>query len=314
MEPFVRLVGIRKRFGDHVAVDGLSFTVAPGEVFGFLGPNGAGKTTSIRILLDILSPDHGTVSVLGARSALAVAHRVGYLPEERGLYKNMTAEGVITYLARLKGLDGRSARRRARDLLERYGLGEVARRRVKQLSKGMAQKVQVLSTLAHDPDLLILDEPFSGLDPVNQQVLEQVLRDLKEAGKTVIFSTHVMQHAERLCDRILLIARGRDIFSGTVDEAKARLDLRLRLRTEGDVAPLKALPAIKRVFKRWSEGDLAEWEFRAARSFSVERMIETCIRHRIPIRHFTMLEPSLHDVFVRLVRAEEAQDGREATA
>ncbi|RMD90861.1 MAG: ATP-binding cassette domain-containing protein [Alphaproteobacteria bacterium] len=309
METVVRIADIHKRFGDQVAVDGLSLAVARGEVFGFLGPNGAGKTTSIRILLDIMSPDRGSVDVLGVRSALSVAHRIGYLPEERGLYRNMTAEGVITYLARLKGLGAREARRRARALLERYGLAAAARRRIRQLSKGMAQKVQVLSTLAHDPDLLILDEPFSGLDPVNQQVLEQVLRDLKAAGKTVIFSTHVMQHAERLCDRILLIARGRNIFEGSVDDAKARLDIRLRLRTEGDVAPLSGLPAIKRVFRRSRDGDICEWEFRAERSLSVERFIAACVEHRIPIRHFTMLEPSLHDVFVRLVRANDAVGG-----
>lgn len=309
MQAAVELVDVRKSFGGTMAVDGLSMRVEPGEVFGFLGPNGAGKTTSIRILLDILRADSGRVSVLGASNAHKVGARIGYLPEERGLYKNMTAEGVITYLATLKGMARKPALRRARELLERYGLGASAKRRIKQLSKGMAQKVQVLSTLVHDPDLLILDEPFSGLDPVNQQVLETLLADQKAAGKTVIFSTHVMQHAERLCDRILLIARGRDLFSGTVTEARESLPARIRLRTEGDISSLGDLPGVLSVFRRGELQGVPEWEIRAERHFAIETMIAACAGKGVTIQHFTMMEPTLHDVFVRLVGQDSDRGG-----
>lgn len=313
MDAAVELVDIRKSFGGAKAVDGLSMRVMPGEVFGFLGPNGAGKTTSIRILLDILRPDSGRVAVLGASRAHDVGARIGYLPEERGLYKNMTAEGVIAYLATLKGMHRKPALKRARELLGRYGLGDVARRRIKLLSKGMAQKVQVLSTLAHDPDLLILDEPFSGLDPVNQQVLETLLADQKAAGKTVIFSTHVMQHAERLCDRILLIARGRDVFAGTVAEARDSLHARIRLRGTGDVAAIGSLPGVLRVFRRDDVDGVEEWEIRAERHVAVETVMAACAERGVEIRHFTMVEPTLHDVFVRLVgRDGEPASGRAA--
>lgn len=304
MAAVIELSDIAKSFGAHHAVSGLSMRVEEGEVFGFLGPNGAGKTTTLRILLDIIAPDTGSRRLFGGATAKEAAKRIGYLPEERGLYKNMTAEHVIAYLARLKGMDKATATKRARDLLDRYGLGGAAKKRVKQLSKGMAQKVQVLSTLAHDPDLLILDEPFSGLDPVNQQVLEGLLADQKSAGKTVIFSTHVMQHAERLCDRILLIAGGRDIFAGTIAEARATLPPRIRLRSPGDVAPLRDLPFVRDITSCGSTDGITEWEIDADRSLSVERLIATCSEHAIPIAYFAMIEPSLHDVFVHFVGPE----------
>lgn len=301
MPSVIELSHIAKSFGGHQAVSNLSMRVEEGEVFGFLGPNGAGKTTTIRILLDILAPDAGSRSVFGNESAFNAARRIGYLPEERGLYKNMTAERVIAYLARLKGVDKATAQKRARDLLLRYGLGASAGKRVKQLSKGMAQKVQVLSTLAHDPDLLILDEPFSGLDPVNQQVLEELLADQKAAGKTIIFSTHVMQHAERLCDRILLINNGRDVFTGTVNEAKSLLDARIRLRTGEAIDALRSIEFITDISAGERRDDVTEWEIRADRALSVEHLIAACADNNIRIRHFSMIEPSLHEVFVHLV-------------
>lgn len=308
------LTHIHKRYGDQVAVEDLSLRVERGEVFGFLGPNGAGKTTALRILLDIIAPDRGDRSILGASSALAVSERIGYLPEERGLYKNMTAAGVMAYLARLKGMDKRAAQDRALELLARYGLGDAAKKKVKHLSKGMAQKVQVLSTLAHDPELLILDEPFSGLDPVNQQVLEELLADVKAQGRTIIFSTHVMQHAERLCDRIALIAHGRDAFSGTVDEAKRLLDSRIRLRTGGDIGPLRTVPGVKSVTMTGQEEDQAEWEIVAERSLSLKALIACCIENGLSLSHFTTLEPSLHEVFVHLVGTDAARPQEETAA
>ncbi len=300
--PVVELSHIAKRFGSHRALADVSMRVAPGEVFGFLGPNGAGKTTTLRILLDIIAPDSGVRRVFGDPRPLAHASRIGYLPEERGLYKNMTAEAAIAYLAELKGVSARTARRRARELLERWGLGEAARRRIGKLSKGMAQKVQVLSTIAHDPELLILDEPFSGLDPVNQQVLEDLVAQEKRRGRTIIFSTHVMQHAERLCDRILLIARGRDIFTGTVEEARRLKGVRIELRIDGDPTPLARLPGV--VSMRPDPQDPARVLLETGTDFRTDPFLKALVETGIGIERLRMIEPSLHEVFVHLVGAD----------
>src|SRR5271157_1088668 len=207
--PPLELRNVTKFYGDFKAVDDVSFTLAAGSICGFLGPNGAGKTTTLRMILEIIQPTRGLITVLGRPSALEVRHRIGYLPEEKGLYKKMKAWSVIAYFATLKGLTRKAARQRAFELLERYGLKDFAAKPTEALSKGMGQKVQVLASLVHDPELVILDEPFSGLDPVNQQVMEDIIRDAARRGRTVLFSTHVMQHAERLCDRIVLLAKGR---------------------------------------------------------------------------------------------------------
>src|SRR6266404_3100037 len=192
----LELRDVTKFYDQFKAVDSLSFRLQPGSICGFLGPNGAGKTTTIRMILEIIKPSSGALTVLGQRSALQVRHRLGYLPEEKGLYKKMKAWAVIAYFASLKGLDRKAARKRAYELLERYGLKDFAEKPTDALSKGMSQKVQVLASIAHDPELVILDEPFSGLDPVNQQVMEEVIRDMARRDRTVLFSTHVMQHAE----------------------------------------------------------------------------------------------------------------------
>ncbi len=226
----LELRGVTKFFGDFKAVDDVSFTLPAGSICGFLGPNGAGKTTTIRMILDIIKPTSGTVSVLGRPSALEVRQRIGYLPEEKGLYKKMKTWAVVAYFATLKGLSRPAAKRRAFELLERYGLKDFALKPTDALSKGMGQKVQMLASIAHDPEFVILDEPFSGLDPVNQQVMEDIIRDMAARKRTVLFSTHVMQHAERLCERILLIARGRKIFDGTVHDARQTIPRACRLK------------------------------------------------------------------------------------
>src|SRR5438477_2121421 len=235
---------VTKFYGGFKAVDDLSFNLAPGSICGFLGPNGAGKTTSIRMILEIIKPSSGSITVLGHSSALKVRHRIGYLPEEKGLYKKMKAWAVIAYFASLKGLERKAARKRAFELLERYGLKDFAEKPTDALSKGMGQKVQMLASIAHDPEFVILDEPFSGLDPVNQEVMEEIIRDMAKRQRTILFSTHVMQHAERLCDRILLMAEGRKIFDGTIPEAKALLPRRVQLESEDDVSPLKNLEEV----------------------------------------------------------------------
>ena len=223
----LELRNVTKFYGNFKAVDDVSLRISPGVIYGFLGPNGAGKTTTLRMILDIIKPSSGSISVLGHDSALEVRPRIGYLPEEKGLYKKMKTWAVIAYFATLKGLTRRHAKKRAHELLERFGLRDFAEAKVEALSKGMGQKVQMLASIAHDPELVILDEPFSGLDPVNQQVMEEIIRETAARNRTVIFSTHVMQHAERLCSRILLIAKGRKIFDGSLAEALAAGYLRL---------------------------------------------------------------------------------------
>src|SRR3954468_1436936 len=227
-----------KRFGDFTAVDGLSFSVPESGVFGFLGGNGAGKTTSVRMMLDILRPDAGHIEVLDRPPSRANAPHIGFLPEERGLYRLMTVMDTVVYFGRLKGMSAADAGRSAGALIERLGLSQWARTTLDKLSKGMSQKVQLATALVNRPRLLILDEPFSGLDPVNQGVLEEIVLEMAKDGATVIFSTHVMQHAERLSDRLLLLARGRKLFEGTQAEARAQLAPRLLLTAQADPSHL----------------------------------------------------------------------------
>src|ERR1043166_6992352 len=235
----LELRNVTKFYGDFKAVDDVSFALPTGSIYGFLGPNGAGKTTTIRMILEIIKPSRGEITVLGHPSALQVRQRLGYLPEEKGLYKKMKTWAVIAYFAGLKGMGRKAAKQRAHELLERHGLKEFAEKPTDALSKGMAQKVQMLASIAHDPEFVILDEPFSGLDPINQQVMEEVIRDMAKRNRTVIFSTHVMQHAERLCDRVILMAKGKKIFDGSIPEAKRVLPRRVRIETEDDVAPVR---------------------------------------------------------------------------
>src|SRR5271170_4825850 len=234
----LELRNVTKYYGEFKAVDDVSFAVPAGSICGFLGPNGAGKTTTIRMILEIIRPTSGTISVLGHSSALEVRERIGYLPEEKGLYKKMKAWSIIAYFATLKGMTRKAARLRAFELLERYGLKDFANKPSEALSKGMGQKVQMLASIAHDPEFVILDEPFSGLDPVNQQVMEEIIRDMAGRRRTILFSTHVMQHAERLCERILLMAKGKKIFDGTVAEAKRTLPRRVRIETDDDITQI----------------------------------------------------------------------------
>lgn len=303
--PVVELDGIVKLYNQFRAVDGVSLTIQEGEIFGFLGPNGAGKTTTLRILLDILQPDEGRRSVLGHESALKVGDRIGYLPEERGLYKAMTPINAIAYFARLKGMGKDAAKQRAWQLLRDYGLAEVAKKPIKTFSKGMAQKVQVLSCVAHGPDLVILDEPFSGLDPVNQQVLEELIQDLKAKGTTVIFSTHVMQHAERLCDKVVMIGRGQTRFQGTVAEARAKLPRKVRLRTSSPIGALPGLGDLTQV----DDGPPPVFEAPLNRDAEVQAVIKAAIDQGVALEGFTVIEPSLHDAFVALV-GEDARQAR----
>ena len=306
--PALELCGITKLFGDFTAVNDLSFSLSPGSICGFLGPNGAGKTTTIRMILEILRPTRGTLRVLGQPSALAVRRRLGYLPEEKGLYKKMKTWSVIAYFATLKGLSRAKARQRAYELLERYGLKDFAEKPTDALSKGMSQKVQLLACLAHDPEFVILDEPFSGLDPVNQQVMEQIILEMARRQRTVLFSTHVMQHAERLCDRIVLLAKGRKIFDGTVAQAKRTLPRCVRIETRDAVEPLLKLNEVAQARQvreprpaALSDDGLACWELELRENADPQVILKACFTHGLRLTSFNQTDPSLHEVFVKLV-------------
>ncbi|MGZ8940796.1 MAG: ABC transporter ATP-binding protein [Limisphaerales bacterium] len=310
----LELRSVSKFYGDFKAVSDISFSLEPGRICGFLGPNGAGKTTTIRMILDIIRPSTGSLTVLGSSSALAVRNRLGYLPEEKGLYKKMKAWSVIAYFATLKGMTRRAARTRAFELLERYGLKDFAEKKTDALSKGMGQKVQVLASIAHDPELVILDEPFSGLDPVNQQVMEEIIRDMAARGRTVLFSTHVMQHAERLCERILLLARGEKIFDGTIAEAKRKIPRRVAIETliDTNLNAISSLPEVLSVTQlppRATEDPSSHWEIQVRDNADASAILRACFERGIQLRGFHQTEPTLHEVFVQLV----GPDAREAS-
>ena len=296
MDAALSLEGVSKQYGDFRAVDDLSFQVAPGRIFGFLGPNGAGKTTSIRMALGLVEPTAGRISVLGSTDANKVRDRIGFLPEERGLYRRMTPVEAVVFFAGLKGVPAGVARKRGIAMLEAQGLGAAMNRPMKALSKGMAQKVQLITALAHEPDLVILDEPFSGLDPVNQQSLETLIRDLAKRGSTVIFSTHVMAHAERLCERVVLLAKGRKRFDGTVDEARAAAPRRLALEGAASDEALRALPGVADVATD-DEGVRTASLTPGAAAYDTLR---AAFARGLELTRFEVREPSLHDAFIIL--------------
>ena len=302
----IELHNVTKTYGDFRAVDDVSFSVPAGTVCGFLGPNGAGKTTCIRMMLDILRPTSGSVSILGTPRALDVRARIGYLPEEKGLYKKMTAASIIAYFAMLKGVPSAKAKKTARELLERYGLGSFQDHKCEALSKGMGQKVQVLASIAHDPDLVILDEPFSGLDPVNQGVMEEVIRDIRARGKTVIFSTHVMSHAERICERIVVISAGRLVFDGTIEDARALLPRRVRVRGAGVEDALSHLPDVAQALPS-SDGREGVIELRLHEGANPQEMLKIAFEQGVALEVFEVVDPNLHEVFVHLV-GDEARE------
>ncbi|MEC9476760.1 MAG: ATP-binding cassette domain-containing protein [Planctomycetota bacterium] len=302
----IELKNVVKTYGEFRAVDNVSFSVPAGTVCGFLGPNGAGKTTCIRMILDILRPTSGSISILGTPRALDVRTRIGYLPEEKGLYKKMTATAIIAYFAMLKGVPSSKAKTTARELLERYGLGSFKDHKCEALSKGMGQKVQVLASIAHDPDLVILDEPFSGLDPVNQGVMEEVIRDIRAQGKTVLFSTHVMSHAERICERIVVINAGKLVFDGSVENARSLLPRRVRVRGTGVENALVNLPEVIQSGPS-SDGRDDVLELRLEEGANPQNLLQTAFEKGVALEIFEVVDPNLHEVFVHLV-GEEARE------
>jgi ABC-2 type transport system ATP-binding protein len=289
--------GLVKRFGDRRVVDGVDLKVSAGAIYGVLGPNGAGKTTTLRMLLGIIEPDGGHRTLLGSASPRDASDRVGYLPEERGLYPAMKAREAIAFMGALRGLDWRTGRARAAELLEQAGLGHAVDEKIRKLSKGMAQLVQLLGSVVHRPDLIVLDEPFSGLDPVNQEKLEALILAERDRGATVLFSTHIMAHAERVCDRLAIIAGGRRRFEGTVDDARGTLPARVHYRArEGDAAVAQVLPpdAVR-------EGP--GWRF-ALPADGIEPLLRRLLDTGHGVAGLSVERPGLHEAFVRIVGEE----------
>jgi ABC-2 type transport system ATP-binding protein len=294
------LEDVTKRYGTFTAVDRFSLTLPAGQVLGFLGPNGAGKTTTIRMIMSINYPDAGRIAVLGHPRASEVKDRIGYLPEERGLYRKMTVRDTLTYFGRLKGLHGATLRRRIEESLARVELSDWARKRVETLSKGMSQKLQFISAILHEPELVILDEPFSGLDPLNVDLLEGLIADLRRAGTTVIFSTHQMNQAERMCDRVVLINKGRKIIDGTVNDVRSGFATRtVVLDAEGALDKLEALPGVVSAQVTSGHARLVLDE-----GVDPNAVLSQALEH-VRVLRFDLQRPDLQEIFVRLVRGED---------
>jgi ABC-2 type transport system ATP-binding protein len=292
----IRIQGVTKSYAGHVAVKDLSLTVPRGTIFGLLGPNGAGKTTTLRMVMDILGPDSGTIEILGRPADRAALDRIGYMPEERGLYPRMALDEQLVFLAEIKGTPRAEARRRLPAWLERMGLAEWARRKVIELSKGMQQKAQLVATLLHEPEVLILDEPMSGLDPLGADLVRGVLLEQRRQGRTVVLSSHQMETVERLCDCIGLINRGEKLLEGAISEVKSRYAKNtVVLAYDGDGSFLAGLPGVVSVnhFARYVEVRMAE-------GADPQALLQAASA-RLRLSRFEVMEPSLHDIFVAAV-------------
>jgi ABC-2 type transport system ATP-binding protein len=296
----VRLTGVTKAFAGHVAVRDLSLDIPRGSVFGLLGPNGAGKTTTLRMVMDILGPDSGTIEILGAPAGPAGRDRIGYMPEERGLYQRMVLEEELLFFAELKGASRADVRKRLTGWLERLGLAAWRKRKVNELSKGMQQKAQFIATVLHEPEILILDEPMSGLDPVGAGTMREALLDLHRQGKTLVLSSHQMEAVEKICDAIALINRGQKLLDGPIAEVKRRHGHNnVIVAYEGDGAFLAELPGVRGVADhgRYAEIQLAD-------GADPQALLREAVA-RVRVSRFEIVEPSLHDIFVERVTAHE---------
>jgi ABC-2 type transport system ATP-binding protein len=305
----VELAVVTKRFAGHVAVRELSLAVHGGAVYGLLGPNGAGKTTTIRMIMNIIAPDEGTVSLFGDQlGGRHHSHRIGYLPEERGLYKKMRVKEALVFLAEAKGVARRVAARKAGEWLERLELSAWAGRKVEELSKGMQQKVQFIGTMLHEPALLILDEPFSGLDPINQQVLKDTIVELARRGATIIFSTHQMDVAEKICDHVCIIARGRKVLDGALAEVKRMHGgTHVAVAFEDGQDGASALARVRELIAKSDDyGVYAELALKDG--VDPARLLEELVRGGTPLRRFERVEPSLHRIFLDKAGPEAAEE------
>ncbi len=306
--PAVEIQHVTKTFCRHTAVDDLSLTVPPGSIYGFIGPNGSGKTTTLRMIMRIFHPDRGRIQVLGTESLVAANDRVGYLPEERGLYKKMKVREVLRFFAELK--NGRDIPREIDRWLERMQLGDWKNKPVESLSKGMAQKVQFIAAVIARPELILLDEPFSGLDPLNTEVLKEAVLELRRQGATIIFSTHDMDGAQRMCDFIFMIHRGRKVLDGTLEEIQGQYGndvVRVRLDANGSASGPAIHEQLARIGGVQRVNDFGRFQELRLTSGADTQQILAVLLHLGSVRHFELVRPSLHDIFVRIARPEAAE-------
>jgi ABC-2 type transport system ATP-binding protein len=288
---------ILKAYDNRAAVNNVSFDVNQGEIFGLIGPNGAGKTTTIRMMMDIIKPDSGEIKVMGEKLNDGSKNKIGYLPEERGLYKKMSVMDTIIYFASLKGVDKVTARKRGEEMLKRADLLPHQNKRIEELSRGMGQIIQVIITTIHEPDLIILDEPFSGLDPVNTQLLKDMIRELKNRGKTIIMSTHLMNDIEELCDRLLMINKGRAVLYGSVAEVKSKYrNNAVLIETKGDLTGIEGVTGITP-----HNGAL---ELKLDANTTPQMVLERLVKKGIVINRFELSMPSLTEIFIKVVGDE----------
>ncbi len=295
----LRVRNVTKRYGEFTAVENLSFNIEAGKVFGFLGPNGAGKTTTIRMIVGITAPDTGEIELYGKKVSSALQDKIGYLPEERGLYKKMKIFEQLRYFAALKDIPQKKADERIDFWLERFNLQAWKKKKANDLSKGMQQKIQFISTVLHEPDLLILDEPFSGLDPINVEALLEVIAELKEKGKTIIFSTHLMETAEKLCDDIILMNKSKKVVGGKLRDVKASFGKnRIALRANGGDEVLLDKTLIAKV-----ERHADELEILLAENADAQNLLQKLIQSGARITKFELVEPSLNDIFIEKIGA-----------
>lgn len=296
----VEVAHLAKSFGDVRAVEDVSFSVGKGEIFGLLGPNGAGKTTTIRVMLDIFKPDSGQVSILGGPMSEATQDRIGYMPEERGLYQDTALDRCLTYLGSLKGLSAADVRQRTRDYLERFDLEEHKKKKVKELSKGMQQKAQIIATLLHDPELIIIDEPFTALDPVNTQLIKEIFRELRAKGSTIIMSTHQMHQVEELCDRIVLIDHGRTVLYGDLDEIRSRFTGHAVLvRAQGNLPKLSGVENITQLN--------GVQQLTLSSGTTPQDVLRELVAQNVQLEQFEVAVPTLDEIFIKVVSAGERQ-------
>lgn len=309
MDVALRLDRVTKRYGDHVAVSALSIEVPAGSIYGVLGPNGAGKTTTLRMVNDILAPDEGQIRLLdGLAPGPAAARRIGYLPEERGLYPKMKVIDTLVFFGQLRGLSARVAARRGTTWLERLELAAWAQRKVQDLSKGMQQKVQFAAALIHEPELLILDEPWSGLDPINAEVLREIALEQRAAGRTIVFSTHLMEQAEQICDGVCIIARGRKVVDGPLAEVRREAATRRLIAVafaDGDEIGPRVLADSSAVGSRRERRGFTELELAAEAEAS--ELLSALVGAGADVRRFEVIQPTLHQIFVDKVGAEAAR-------
>ncbi|MCD6475727.1 MAG: ATP-binding cassette domain-containing protein [Anaerolineaceae bacterium] len=299
---FVKVSHIRKAFGDVLAVDDVSFDVKSGEIFGLLGPNGAGKTTAIRIMLDIFEADQGEVALFGSLIKPETRDRIGYLPEERGLYQDITLERCLLYLARLKGLSKEQAKTRMDVYLKRFDLEAYRKKKVKTLSKGMQQKAQLIVTLIHEPDLIIIDEPFTALDPVNTQMVKDILAEQRALGRSVIMCTHQMHQVEELCDRMLLMDHGKVLLYGTLKEIQTQFAKKEVYIELGEAFP-ESLAGVVSMHPR-NHGMLLSLDDQTRPS----DLLRTLVEQNLTVQHYELALPTLDEIFIQTVQGEEEQE------